>query len=120
MIDKFGAQQVKNVKFGSDTRCIHLAAYKGQPSIITFLIEKGVNVDIKDNKDDTPLRWAILDEKYSAITTLVKAGASLEKAKMGKLSDYSFNKSMKEDKTKAAIAKGRKQRLAGEKEIEKK
>ena len=112
MIHKFGPKQVGNAKYGSYSRtCLHYAASWGHPNIITLLIENGVEIDPKTDYGETPLRVAIINRKYSSITTLIKLGADLEKAEVARWNQSHFDSSMREEKTKAAIAEG--QRLAG-------
>jgi len=92
---------------------LHLAAWglgKGHPNIITLLIENGADLDPKTAEGETPLRYAIRYREYSSITTLIKLGADLEKAKESDWWQDEFDSSMREEKTKDAIAEG--QRLA--------
>ena len=112
MMDKFGAKAVVNVKIETQWTCLHTAAEYGHPNIITLLIENGADPDPKDTDKETPLRVAIKYRQYASITTLIKLGASLEKAKESIEDPLSFGSSMKEKETKAAISKG--QKLAGE------
>jgi len=108
---KFGPKQVVNAEYLSWT-CLHLAAIYGHPNIITLLIENGADLDPKTMYGETPLRRAIIHRKYLSITTLLKFGADLEEAKESNLYQRDFDESMREAKTKAAIAEG--QRLAGQ------
>ena len=111
MMDKFGAKEVVNAREPNwGHTCLHGAT---DPNIITLLIQNGAEVDSKDDEGATPLRWAIKYRSYSSITTLIKLGADLEKAKESNFWQSDFDSSMREEKTKAAIAEG--QRLAGEK-----
>ena len=111
MMDKFGAKEVVNAREPNwGHTCLHGAT---DPNIITLLIQNGAEVDSKDDEGATPLRWAIKYRSYSSITTLIKLGADLEKAKESNFWQSDFDSSMREEKTKDAIAEG--QRLAGEK-----
>merc|ERR1712168_1657525 len=111
MINQFGVQRVRNAKSFSGLTCLHRAALKQHSSIITLFSENGADLDPKDWAGATPLRMAIILREYSSITTLIKLGASLEKANGSDKFQRFFEASMKEEKTKAAIAKG--QTLAG-------
>ena len=117
MIEKFGAEVVVNARnrFGP---CLHFAAFFNHSDIIDLLVENGADVDQELDNGDPPLRFAINNRSYSAITTLINLGASLEKAKAGIADANYFNESMKEEKTIEAIEKGK--RLAGEKKINRK
>ena len=96
--------------------CLHYAILNEHPNIITLLKENGADLDQKDCNGETPLRMGIRQGIHSSITTLVKLGASLEKANESSYhQDWFqdlFESSMKDEKTKAPIKEG--QRLAGE------
>ena len=114
MMAKFGAEEVINARYLGHFKwtCLHYAASFGNPNIITLLIENGADLDPKDVDGETPLRVAIISRTYSSITTLIKLGADLEKTKESNYRQWEFDESMREEKTKDAIAEG--QRLAGE------
>ena len=118
-INKFGAQQVVTAELEGWT-CLHMAAHWGYPKIIDLLIENGADLDPENGPGVTPLREAIKWREYSCITTLIKLGADLEKAKLTNWNwgRKEFDESMRDEKTKAAIAEG--QRLAGERDKKKK
>ena len=109
-MNKFGAEQVINAKYGG-SMCLHHAALYGYTNIVDLLIENGADLDPKSRTGETPLREAIKWRKYSTITTLIKHGADLEKAKVARWGQSWFDWSMEQEETKAAIAEG--QRLAG-------
>ena len=115
-MDIFGAKPVVDAVHLWNQRCIHVAAESDEPNIITLLIEKGSEIDPKDVDGKTPLRIAILRKKYSSITTLIRLGASLGRANEKR--GPTFRKRLRIGATVKAIAKGKKQRLAGEKERE--
>ena len=112
-INEFGAQQVVTAQLEGWT-CLHMAAHWGYPNIIDLLIENGADLDPENGPGVTPLREAIKWREYSCITTLIKLGADLEMAKVANHGRRRFDSSMRDEKTKAAIAEG--QRLAGEKQ----
>ena len=108
-IRKFGPNAVFTAKTnsGGDT-CLHYAASYGNDHIIEYLAARGCKkFDPKDNGRETPLRTAIRKRKYSTITTLIKLGADLEKAKESNYENYSFEKSLEDEETVDAIKKGR-------------
>jgi len=108
-IRKFGPDAVFTAKTrsGGDT-CLHYAASYGNDHIIEYLAARGCKkFDPKDNERETPLRTAIRKRKYSTITTLIKLGADLEKAKESNYENYSFEKSLEDEETVDAIKKGR-------------
>jgi len=113
-IDQFGAKQVVNARNDWLGTCLHYAAVYGHPNIITLLIKNKADIDPKDNEEETPLRLAIRFRAYSAITTLIKLGASLEKAKDSTAyNQEAFDWSMKQEKTENAIKAGSGHRPAG-------
>ena len=116
-INKFGADAVASARDSRGTRvtCLHNAAYWDHPNIITLLAENGADLDPKDKWEETPLRLAIRYRKYSIITTLIKLGADLKKAKRANCCQIGFGLRMRDKKTKAAIEEG--QRLAAVSDI---
>ena len=108
-IRKFGPNAVFTAKSASSRgTCLHWAASNGNDKIIELLAEKGLKkFDPKDKDRETPLRIAIRKRKYSTITTLIKLGADLEKAKESNYENYSFEKSLEDEETVDAIKKGR-------------
>merc|ERR1711911_412062 len=112
MLGKMGADVNQRENYGNTA--LHYAAQKYHSIFAESLIGLGAEIDPKDNENATPLRWAIgyyLGPRYSTITTLIKHGASLQKAKESSWGRDDFDRHMKDEKTKAAIAEGL--RLAG-------
>jgi len=108
-IRKFGPNAVFTAKSEKSSRgtCLHWAASRGNDKIIELLAEKGLkNFDRKDKNKETPLRRAIRNHKYSTITTLIKLGAYLEKAKESNHQNNYFEKTLKDEETVDAIEKG--------------
>jgi len=127
-IEQFGAKQVVNARASTclivpsqsyssackiSYTCLHYAARRNHPNIITLLVKNEAYIDPKDNDGETPLRVAIGGPGgYSAITTLIRLGASLEKAKESKnnynqgIFDYRFKKEEKQN----AIKEGQRER----------
>ncbi|KAM1011956.1 hypothetical protein EV1_046739 [Malus domestica] len=56
---------------------IHLAALKGHEDITLFLIQEGVDINIKDNFGNTPLLEAIKNRNDRVSSLLIQQGASL-------------------------------------------
>ena len=116
-IEEYGAAQVAGARRPEDSlqrTCLHYAAKWGRKNIISLLVvENGADLEPKTVYGETPLRLAIRWHKYASITTLLKLGADLEKAKDSNYGQSDFDRSMKYDKkTAAAIAEG--QGLAGD------
>jgi len=111
MMATFGAEQIVNAKGGATSwegaTCLHWAAFWGYPKTIALLIENGADLDPKGLENDTPLRLAIQNKRYSSITILIKLGADLEKANESIDRQWEFDESMEEEKTKNAIAAGK-------------
>ncbi|XP_031117188.1 potassium channel SKOR-like isoform X1 [Ipomoea triloba] len=57
---------------------LHLAASKGHEDIAQFLVQKGVNINLRDNFGNNPLFEAIKGGHDHVTCLLVKAGASLD------------------------------------------
>ncbi len=69
-----------------DSTALHVAAWKGIPSTVTLLIERGAPIDTKDGKGRTPLALAVkacVDSYWThrrtpeAVRALLEAGASV-------------------------------------------
>ena len=52
------------------------AAYVDQCEVIEYLLKAGADVDIRDNKNDTPLLNAVINNKSRAVAILLKNGAN--------------------------------------------
>jgi len=70
-----------------DSTALHVAAWKGLPATVTFLIERGAPVNVKDAKGRTPLVLAVkacVDSYWTdrrtpeSVDALLNAGASVE------------------------------------------
>ena len=46
---------------------LHLAAFEGNEPLVSFLLEKGANAELKNEDGDTPLDYAAMSSVYSAI-----------------------------------------------------
>lgn len=56
---------------------LHYASDAGHIAIVSFLLEKKVNVDVLDSEDQTPLMRASLHGHLSVVTTLLNNGADV-------------------------------------------
>jgi len=108
MMKKFGAKPIIESR-----ECLDYAAANDQAEILTLLKENGANFDQKDENGETALRVAIRNYTkygswpyYHRIMTLLKFGATLEKAKQSSYKQSEFDAAMRDEKTKAAIEKG--------------
>jgi len=81
MIDKYDAKTVVNAKNWAEKTCLHSAAFNGRDKLVAFLQENGADLDAKDEKGQTPLRYAVIQNRYSTITLLLQLSADLQKAK---------------------------------------
>lgn len=61
----------------SDVILLHLAVEEGNLNTIKFLIEKGADINVKDNQGKTPLHLAAERESPYIIKYLVKKGANI-------------------------------------------
>ncbi|MCP4146519.1 MAG: hypothetical protein GY757_02110, partial [bacterium] len=71
-----------NVRYHAKTLLQH-AADKGVPSVLSFLAEKGLDIDAKDHHGDTPLLHIVRDDRkspskrYEIAALLIKKGADV-------------------------------------------
>lgn len=79
MIEIFLKNQVDHIEAidGKGKTMLTLVCQLGYVEIIKFLHSKGANMEIKDDKDLTPLDWSILSEKEQSIETLINLGVNL-------------------------------------------
>ena len=63
-----------NAKSEGGWTLLHDLAHQGKKEIIELLITEGVDVNAKDNDDDTPLDWAIKDNHTEIRDLLRKHG----------------------------------------------
>ncbi|KAL3888663.1 hypothetical protein ACJMK2_001027 [Sinanodonta woodiana] len=57
---------------------LHLAAHRGDISVISVLISNGADVNIRDDTGRAPLYYASQKQNTLAVKTLVRAGADLK------------------------------------------
>lgn len=62
--------------FASGTPRLHLAAADGNVDLVTYELDKGVDVDNKDKKGATALMYAARNGHSSVVALLLKRGAS--------------------------------------------
>jgi len=108
LIEKYGAEQVINARAYNITyNCLQYAARFGRLEMMALLAENGADMDDTAGDLESPLAFAIRIRKYATITTLIKLGASVEKARESSVTyglSSDFEASMEEEQTKAAIA----------------
>lgn len=63
---------------GNGEALLHKAAYYGAVRVATWLLEKGMSPNVKDNRDYTPLHEAARAGNAKAIPVLLQYGADLE------------------------------------------
>jgi len=56
---------------------LHIAAQRAQPGVLSFLLQGGANVNIKDSIDHTPLHFAAGDGNLECVKVLVEHGADI-------------------------------------------
>lgn len=56
---------------------LHLAAHRGDVSIIDVLLSNGADVNKKDNSNKTPIMYALQEKNKLAVRTLQRAGADM-------------------------------------------
>ena len=65
----------KGGKFGSSL--LHLAAQFGKPELVAVLLERGSNINIKNNMGSTPLLIAIRNKNYNIVKLLIDQGCDI-------------------------------------------
>jgi len=59
---------------------IHLAARSNRPQVLEVLAAQGLNVNARDDNDDTPMRLAVFYGNCDAAVTLLRLGAKPDMA----------------------------------------
>ncbi|WP_338405958.1 ankyrin repeat domain-containing protein [Wolbachia endosymbiont (group A) of Longitarsus flavicornis] len=57
---------------------LHYAVYYGNPDMVSFLIDKGANIEIRSKEGKTPLHLAVEEAKQNVINLLLDRGADIE------------------------------------------
>lgn len=57
---------------------IHVFAVRGRTSVVKFLLEKGVDVDARDQKGRTPLICSVINGHAETVKLLLDSGANIE------------------------------------------
>lgn len=74
ILDRDTGKFVERPLDSQGTRAVHLAAMKGSIPILTLLYRKRVEMNIKDNKGNTPLYYAVRAGAVKAVEYLLKEG----------------------------------------------
>ncbi len=61
----------------SKATVLHFAAARGNSKEIKQLIEKGINIDARDEEHRTPLEWAVELQQTETVAQLIAAGADV-------------------------------------------
>lgn len=59
-------------------KAIHSAAFRGNEEIVTMLLDKGADIDIRDSEGRTPLLTAIINQRSAVVKLLLDHGANTE------------------------------------------
>ncbi len=68
--------EINNVDEDGDT-ALHVAAKLNESDLVTFLIVKGADTELKNNRGDTPLHVAIANDSYESARALTSLGADI-------------------------------------------
>lgn len=76
LIDHFGINPVECDELGGSA--LHYACLRNNTHLISFLVQRGVPVDVIGSKGETPMQWAAKSGHLTAMACLVDLGADLE------------------------------------------
>jgi ankyrin repeat protein len=76
-LDKFGANIINTRDHTNDT-ALNWAAWQGRTDVITLLLDRGADIEIKGMHDKTALIWAAEGGKAEAVALLVERGADVK------------------------------------------
>jgi ankyrin repeat protein len=57
---------------------IHLAALKGHTKLVELFLDSGIDVNLTNNKNDTPVLWAARGNHIDTVRLLISRGANLQ------------------------------------------
>lgn len=60
-----------------DETYLHLAASRGQKTLVDFYLENGIDINTMDKDGNTPLTYAIMSEEADMATYLISKGAKV-------------------------------------------
>lgn len=67
-----------NTQDGGGNTALMLAAYHGHAETVQALIERGADVDLRNDRDQSPIAGALFKGEDAVVAKLVAAGADLE------------------------------------------
>lgn len=73
---KHGADLYPPIRIGRSI--LHLAAANGNKEVIEYLLNKGINIDVKSDYSNTPLFWTVFARNWDNAKTLIANGATLD------------------------------------------
>ena len=65
------------VAIGTSLSLLHTTAFTGEREIAEMLIEKGVDINARDGKGETPLHWAVRNGQNGVVELLISHGANI-------------------------------------------
>ncbi|MBW1297386.1 ankyrin repeat domain-containing protein, partial [Aquimarina litoralis] len=61
----------------NQSNLLHFAAYCNQEEVFNFLLEKGIDINVKNKYDDTPLMYAVLRRNVKMTEKLIANNANV-------------------------------------------
>lgn len=72
-----GEDMTVDMRDGAGQTALHIAAYKGTPKTIHFLLDRGADIHARDKRGGTPLHWAAIKGGVDNVEALLERGAKI-------------------------------------------
>lgn len=76
LLKKYGAS-VHHTTGSDGYQAMHLAAFRGHQSVVSFLVDEHADIEVIDNSGKTPLMLAAMEGHEGIVADLIKLGADL-------------------------------------------
>eukprot|EP01033_Poteriospumella_lacustris_P009395 gene9395-6726_t len=76
LLQKYGAS-VHHTTGADGYQAMHLAAFRGHRSVVSFLVDGNADIEVVDNSGKTPLMLAAMEGHDGIVADLVKLGADV-------------------------------------------
>ena len=77
-------------KYNGNMELIHVAAYYGQYQTVELLLQWGADMEVKDDKGNTPFHYAVIGQDYDCIQFFIDHGANIHSVNNDKKQPFDY------------------------------